>query len=113
MAQRDAPRGTGPAGRKLWDSVAAVFDLEPHEFVVLEQLSVIADRVKELDKAVARDGVLLGDRAHPALIESRLQRLALGRLLATLRLPDREEIRPQRRGGFRRPYAVRGVGDGA
>jgi hypothetical protein len=97
MAQRDAPRGTGPAGRKMWASVAETFDLEDHEYAVLEQIAVIADRIKELDKAVSRDGVLLNDKAHPALIESRLQRLALGRLLATLRLPDREEIRPQRR----------------
>jgi hypothetical protein len=91
----------------------AAFDLESHEFVVLEQVALVADHLKALDKAVARDGVLLGDRVHPAVIEARLQRLALGRLLATLRLPDRMDNRPQRRGGFRTGYQLHEVlGDG-
>lgn len=81
--------------------------------MILLQATVIADRIRQLDSCVVRDGVLLGDHVHPALIESRLQRLALGRLLAVLRLPDKEDHRPQRRGGFRTAYRLRQViGDG-
>ncbi|MDQ3274292.1 MAG: hypothetical protein M3Q39_04480 [Actinomycetota bacterium] len=46
---------------------------------------------------------------HPALVESRQQRLALARLLIALRLPDREEQRPQRR-GLRGGYRLLGAG---
>jgi hypothetical protein len=108
------PRGTGPAGRALWSSVVSGFDLEPHEVRVLAQCCTVADHIAELDAIVLKDGPLLDGRTHPALVEVRLQRLTLGRLLALLRLPDREEHRPQRRGGFRRPYRLRQVigGDG-
>jgi hypothetical protein len=87
--------------------------LEDHERLILLQATVVADRIRQLDSCVVRDGVLVGDRVHPALIESRLQRLALARLLAVLRLPDKEDHRPQRRGGFRTAYRLRQViGDG-
>jgi len=108
------PRGTGRAGAVMWRSVTGSFELEAHELQVLRQVAVVADRIASLDGVVDRDGVLLGDHAHPALVESRLQRVTLGRLLAVLRLPDLEERRPQRRGGFRRAYQLRQVmGDGA
>ena len=108
------PRGTGPAGKAIWASISGTFDLEAHEVQVLAQVAKTADRIAALDAAVDRDGVLLGDYVHPALVESRLQRVTLGRLLAVLRLPDKEDHRPQRRGGFRRAYQLRQViGDGA
>ncbi|HET9255488.1 MAG TPA: hypothetical protein VFO16_09830 [Pseudonocardiaceae bacterium] len=114
MSETRPPRGTGPAGRALWCAVAESFELEAHEVQVLRQAAVVADRIEQLDKAVTRDGVLVEGRAHPALIESRLQRVTLGRLLALLRLADWEDRRPQRRGGFRRAYQLRQVmGDGA
>jgi hypothetical protein len=109
MADRQAPRGTGVAGKVIWQAISESFDLEPHELAVLRQIAVVADRISDLDKAVSRDGVLIGDRAHPALVESRLQRITLGRLLAVLRLPDLENGRPQRRAGFRTAYRIRQV----
>jgi hypothetical protein len=110
------PRGTGRAGKALWTAIAGTFDLEEHETEILRQAVVVADRISALDAAVVQDGVIISGRTHPALIESRLQRLALGRLLSILRLPDLEERRPQHRGGFRRSYQLRqimGGGDGA
>ncbi|MBV9030302.1 MAG: hypothetical protein JO364_08315 [Pseudonocardiales bacterium] len=107
------PRGTGAAGKALWAAVATNFVLESHELEVLAQVAMVADRIDALDKAVTRDGVLVDGRAHPALIESRLQRVTLGRLLAVLRLPDREDHRPQRRGGFRKAYQIKQVLGGA
>ena len=55
--------------------------------MVLRQIATVADRISDLDKAVNRDGVLIGDCAHPALVESRLQQITLGWLLASLRPP--------------------------
>jgi hypothetical protein len=59
---------------------------------VLRQVATVADRIEQLDKLVTRDGVLVEGRTHPALIESRLQRVTLGRLLAVLRLPDLDDL---------------------
>ncbi len=56
-----------------------------------------------------------GDRANPAAVEARQQRIALARLLAALRLPAGEEddrqagARAQRRVGVRGVYGVRGA----
>ena len=77
------------------------------------------DTLDALEARVASDGPLLGssqgDRAHPALVEARQQRIALARPLAALRLPAGEESemagqdrRPQRRQGVRGVYGIRG-----
>jgi hypothetical protein len=115
MTEVKPPRGTGPAGKAIWASISGAFDLEAHEVQVLGQVAKVADRIDALDRAVTRDGVLVDGRAHPALVESRLQRVTLARLLVTLRLPDPEDVRPQRRGGYRRSYQLRRVmgGDGS
>jgi hypothetical protein len=109
MPETRPPRGTGPAGREIWAAISGSFELEPHELQVLRQVTTVADRIEQLDKLVTRDGVLVEGRTHPALIESRLQRLTLGRLVSILRLPDQEDHRPQRRGGFRGAYRLRQV----
>ena len=104
------PDGTGDSGRALWRSVVDRFDLDEHELALLREASRLVDLLDLLDAAVKRDGAMLGDRVHPAAVESRQSRLALARLLAALRLPDGVETatRPQRRGGARRPYRMTG-----
>jgi len=110
MPETRPPRGTGPAGREIWAAISGSFDLEPHELQVLRQVATVADRIEQLDKVVVvRDGVLVNGHTHPALIESRLQRVTLGRLVSILRLPDQEDRRPQRRSGFRGAYRLRQV----
>lgn len=109
MGEVRAPRGIGPAGRGLWRAVLRKFELEDHELLLLREAAVVVDRIAALDALVVKDGMLLDGRAHPALVESRLQRVTLGRLLSILRLPDQEDHRPQRRGGFRGTYRLRQV----
>jgi hypothetical protein len=91
-----APRGLGSAGRKLWDAGLEGFEWSHHELVLLEQSARIADRIVELDKLVADSGLMLkssqGLRCHPAIAESRAQRLALARLLVSLRIPPLTDI---------------------
>jgi hypothetical protein len=118
MPEKGLPRGTGAAGRELWRAVTEAFELEGHERQILLQAVVVADRISSLDDCVVRDGVLVEGHTHPSLVESRLQRVTLGRLLSILRLPDSEDRRPQHRPGFRgKPYRLRqvvgGDGDGA
>ena len=98
MADPKPAPGTGPAGRSLFKSITSRFDLEPHESAILTQLVRTADRVAELDRIVDAEGVMVGGRPHGALVEARLQRLTLARLLTALRLPDVADQRPQRRG---------------
>lgn len=104
------PECTGPAGRRLWDSVIADFELEEHELALLTEAVRTVDLLNVLAEHLCHDGVLLGAehlRVHPAAVEARQQRIALARLLAALRLPAGEvEDRPQRRVGVRRPYRL-------
>ncbi len=112
------PRGTGRAGAALWRAVLAEYELEEHELLLLREAVRTVDVLDDLALLVARDGAVVGssqgDRAHPALVEARQQRIALARLLAALRLPAGEESeggrdrRPQRRVGVRGVYGVVG-----
>ncbi len=118
MSQSDIPRppaGTKAAGRRLWAAVLAEFEFEEHEMTLFRQVVRIADRLDALNAVVARDGELVtsagGDvRAHPALVESRQQAIALARLWAALRVPsgDEDAGRPQKRAGVRGVYGVGG-----
>jgi hypothetical protein len=111
------PKGAGAAGAKLWREVLAEYELEQHELLLLREAVRTIDALDALEARVSADGPLLGssqgDRAHPALVEARQQRIALARLLAALRLPAGEEEagdrRPQRRMGVRGVYGVGGV----
>ncbi len=112
------PRGTGRAGAALWRAVLAEYELEEHELLLLREAVRTVDVLDDLALLVARDGAVVGssqgDRAHPALVEARQQRIALARLLAALRLPAGEESeggsdrRPQRRVGVRGVYGIVG-----
>ena len=112
------PRGTGKAGAALWRAVLAEYELEQHELLLLREAVRTVDVLDELSERVAQDGPVLasaqGDRAHPALVEARQQRITLARLLAALRLPAGEESeqgmdrRPQRRMGVRGVYGIAG-----
>ena len=114
-----APAGTAAPGRRLWASVTDVYDLDEHELVLLVEAVRTVDLLDVLDAAVRAEGPLLdspqGLRAHPAAVEARMQRIALARLLAALRLPaggegdQQEGARPARKVGVRGVYAVRSV----
>jgi hypothetical protein len=117
-----APKGLNPAGRRLWRAILSDFDLDEHELAVLVVACRTVDRLEDVAAALA-DAPLTtknarGDLvAHPLLVEQRQQSITLTRLLASLRLPtgeteDGELIRPQRRGGARGTYGIRGIASG-
>ena len=112
------PTGARASGIRLWDSVLSEYELEEHEMALLREAVRLVDVLDALDRVVRAEGVLhdtpQGLRAHPAVVESRQQKIALARLLAALRLPAGEEEagetrRPQRRVGVRGMYAIRGA----
>jgi hypothetical protein len=71
------------------------FDLSSSELELLDEVARLLDEIDELRAAIQRNGISVAGstgqaRVHPALGEVRQHRLALGRLLAQLRLPDDE-----------------------
>jgi hypothetical protein len=110
MTTPKAPAGTRAAGARLWHSVLAVYDLEEHEVALLREMVRTVDLLDQLHAAAA-GAKTDGARVHPAIVEARMQRIALARLGAALRLPAGEEDdvqqgarRPQRRVGVRGAY---------
>lgn len=107
-----APRGLQTAGKRLWAVATEQFEWAEHELAILEESCRIRDRIAELDAAVTADGLMIassqGSRLHPGVAEGRQQRLALARLLATLRIPGLEDddLPPAR--AVRGVYAGRG-----
>jgi hypothetical protein len=93
-----APAGLKAAGRRLWDSVCADFELEPYEASLLTQAAQTLDIIAGLQTVIETLGV---DTAGRELAEVRQQRLVYARLIVALRLPnglDEGQRRPQRRG---------------
>ncbi len=119
MSTNKTPSGLRASGRRLWTSVLDLFELEEHESALLTEAARTVDVLDDLAAAVRRDGAMVqttgGTKAHPAVVESRQQKIALARLLAALRLPAGDEgdhqkfARPQRRVGARGTYRIHGV----
>jgi len=96
MTPPKAPNGLEKAGAALWQSLTGAYDLEPWEATVLESACRQADDVARLEVVIARDGMVsTGSAGQPrlaqAVTEVRQGRLALARLLDTLRLPAEDE----------------------
>ncbi|WP_438479090.1 hypothetical protein [Streptomyces asiaticus] len=110
---QEAPPGLGESGRALWESVVDKFELEVHEQLLLLQACRSADLLDELAQQTARGPLTVvnakGDQVTaPWITEHRQQSQNLARMLASLRLPDEQDERPQRRGAARRSYGIRG-----
>lgn len=93
MTQQRAPDGLGGEGRKLWKSIASVYELDPRELSLLAAACRQADDVAALEAVLARDGMIVaGSAGQPRLsavvAELRQARLAVGKLLDLLTLPD-------------------------
>jgi len=107
------PRGRG---RRLWRQVLAGLELDSHELGLLTETCRTLDLLDTLAELAGEHGLLTPDgRMAPYVVEGRLQRIALSRLVASLRLPESlsEPIvpsRPQRRGAARGPYGLKVIG---
>ena len=93
-----APAGLGAAGKALWRRLTGAFEFAEHELALLEVAARQADDVAALEAIIRDDGmVVAGSAGQPrlngAVAEVRQGRLALGKLLGALALPD-EADRP-------------------
>lgn len=116
-----APDGAGPRGLRLWGDITGEYDLAAHELVGLEEMVRIADTLDELHRIVQDEGLMVsvlpaGRKVNPAAVEARQLRIVFARIAAALRLPsgdvdDQDAVpgRPQKRGGARGVYGIRGA----
>lgn len=116
-----APEGAGARGLRLWTSITSEYELAAHELVGLEEMVRIADTLDELHRIVQAEGLMVavlphGTKMHPAAVEIRQLTITFARVAAALRLPSGDEDdaaggmgRPQRRGGVRGTYGIKGV----
>jgi hypothetical protein len=94
-AEPDTLLGLGERASHFWLSTIERYDLSGVELEVLREACWLLDECEGLRAAVTRDGTTIAGsrgqtRVHPALGELRSHRLALGRLLAQLALPDED-----------------------
>jgi hypothetical protein len=97
-----APAGLDKAGRALWRSVTAVYELSPAELATLAQAARVVDVLARADAELAgADLTVTGStgqpRAHPLLSATADQRRVLDALLRSLSLPMPGESEGHRR----------------
>lgn len=121
-----APAGLRRRGRPFWRRVVADFDLSTSELMLLEEACRTLDDLDALREAATHRGrdsrrAAGQPRAHPALVELRQQRVALGRILSQLALPDGADeslptltqVRAKRAADARwRPHRAKAAGRG-
>ena len=87
------PKGLGPRGRAFWRDVIGAYELDRDELELLAESCRTLDTCDQLQAVLDRDGLSVTGstgqrRIHPGVGELRASRLALGRLLGQLALPD-------------------------
>lgn len=95
MSKPKPPVSLDSAGKALWSSVVAKYDLRVDERAVLEVACKTADMIATLDKewnALGKPFMTRGsmgqDVIHPLIGERRQQQAQLAALLGKLKLPD-------------------------
>lgn len=93
----ERPTGLGPAGRRLWRSIASGYDLRPDELILLESAARTLDTLAQIEAALVGAPLTVPGsagqlREHPLMSEARHQRAAVAALLRQLALPDSDEI---------------------
>ncbi len=92
------PSDLGTRGRRFWTAAVEAYELTDSELSLLLEVCRLMDECEGLRQALAEDGTTVAGsngqpRVHPAVGELRQHRLALGRLLSQLALPDEDDDR--------------------
>ena len=110
-ADHEVPDGLDTAGTALWSALVADYSFDPHELAVLGVACRQADDVAALEAVIRSDGyTVAGSAGQPrlngAVSEVRQGRLALGKLLGALALPD-DDGKPLTRAQRQAQHAAR------
>jgi phage terminase small subunit len=97
------PKNLKKAGRELWESVAHTFELEPHDFILLNSLCETLDRKILAEKELKSAGNLTftnrhgEDKPRPQVAIIRDANILIARLRRELNLAEQpDESRPPR-----------------
>jgi hypothetical protein len=90
------PKGLSASGRKLWRAVTREVagqgvSLDSRELIWLEEAARLADRVAQLEAAIAGEDLIVPGHAkqpvaHPLLAESRQTRMLVAQMIARIRV---------------------------
>ena len=91
-----APAKLGAKARKVWVETVKVYDLRQDELNALEDACREIDLIDRMEAEVSKGGlIVLGSQkqpvANPLVTEIRQHRMAVQRLLASLKLPEDPE----------------------
>ena len=81
-------------GRAFWKQAVGEYELDPGEVELLAEVCRCLDLLDELRLGLADEPMTVSGRTHPLIVEQRLQRVELRRLIGALALPnvpDQEE----------------------
>ena len=121
MAPRK-PSGLGAGGSALWRDITSAHELDAAQLVQLTEACRAKDRLDRLDAVLRgdvdvwltiaedRDGSPISLRVDAALASANTTANLLKQLLAAMRLPDDQGVRPQKRGGARGAYGAQTPG---
>jgi hypothetical protein len=94
MEKPKPPSGLRASGKRLWNEVLAVYELNPLELVLLEEACHTTDEIDQMERVLrGLDSLLVPGymgmpKPHPLLAELRAHTLLLLSLIKSLRLPD-------------------------
>ncbi len=100
MSDIKPPKGLGPAGRALHESLTATFDFseDPHRISIIEELCLTKDLCVRLQKVIdeSKDLRVRGSQGQPVVMgevaELRQLRSLMATLTKALGLPDTPEL---------------------
>lgn len=100
--RRNAPRGLGNAGKRLWHDALSEFTFNPVELRLLEQLCRTVDECAAMERALATSGPMVAGskgqvRCNPLLSQLASHRKLADQLATALALPTDTEAVGRRR----------------
>lgn len=105
MSAPARPRDLGAAGRKLWASILAAWELSEHELLILADACRQADRAAEARKLIDAEGITVdsgraGLKPHPAVAIERNAQASVVTLLRSIGITAAAEQTRDRGGRF-------------
>ena len=90
----EPPEGLAERGSALWCAVVGSWDLRDDELELLREIVRTVDMTETLAGIVACEGPTVTvkgtTKTHPSMVELRMQRALLGRMLGQLALPNED-----------------------